>query len=79
MRTGRGVKVMAGGRGPELLVMRAVPDVYPPPGLVGAMGVGVATEVYPRDPDAAVLWRGVTNGGGGVVGDGRDVDGTGRL
>jgi len=73
--TGIGVKVQAGPRGPGLLVMRATPDVYPPPlstpaGLTGMaqemshltssssseFGVGMATEVYPRDPDRRFLW-----------------------
>lgn len=77
-----GVKVPAGERGTGILVLRAVPDVYPPPmsramaGLPGMAGIaadmartgsrqqagpptrglGVATEVYPRDPDSAFLW-----------------------
>lgn len=81
-----GMKVPAGERGTGILVLRAVPDVYPPPmshamaGLPGMAGiaadmartgsrqqpghghaqsprgVGVATEVYPRDPDSAFLW-----------------------
>lgn len=70
-----GVKVPAGERGTGILVLRAVPDVYPPPmapsGMAGmasgmtrnkmstpAVGghLGVATEVYPRDPDSAFLW-----------------------
>jgi hypothetical protein len=76
-----GMKVPAGERGTGILVLRAVPDVYPPPmshamaGLPGMAGIaadmaragsrqtgpamrslGVATEVYPRDPDSAFLW-----------------------
>lgn len=73
-----GMKVPAGQRGMGILVLRAVPDVYPPPtahlgmagmassmsrskangaqGMNGGGHVGVATEVYPRDPDSAFLW-----------------------
>jgi hypothetical protein len=67
-----GVKVPAGERGTGILVLRATPDVYPPPsapsGMAGMMSgmtrhngvpgghIGVATEVYPRDPDLAFLW-----------------------
>ena len=83
--TGVGVRIPAGQRGTGILVMRAVPDVYPPPasvpGIAGmatemtrsasasqngrrksrALGssggaLEVATEVYPRDPDSAILW-----------------------
>ncbi|KAK1926553.1 hypothetical protein DB88DRAFT_482279 [Papiliotrema laurentii] len=76
--TNVGMKVPAGERGTGILVMRAVPDVYPPPAPPGMAGmaasmasmtkgtgptpngrhVGVATEVYPRDPDSAFLWGG---------------------
>lgn len=48
----------AGQRGEGVLVMRAVPDVYPPPGRVMAGAGGVAKEVYPRDPNNAFLWSG---------------------
>ena len=79
--TGVGVRIAAGQRGTGILVMRAVPDVYPPPasmpGIAGmaaemtrtasqgsrrktragpASALEVATEVYPRDPDRAILW-----------------------
>jgi hypothetical protein len=37
--------------------MRAVPDVYPPPAVMTAGG-GLAKEVYPRDPNNALLWGG---------------------
>ena len=60
------MRVPAGQRGEGLLVMRAVPDVYPPPGRVLASAGGVAKEVYPRDPNNAFLWGG--GGGGGGVG-----------
>lgn len=50
-----GMRIPAGQRGEGVLVMRAVPDVYPPPGMVLAGG-GVAKEVYPRDPNNAMLW-----------------------
>lgn len=67
-----GVKVTAGQRGTGILVMRSVPDVYPPPAPPGIAGmaatmarqstsngghIGLATEVYPRDPDSAFLWQ----------------------
>ncbi|ORX36104.1 hypothetical protein BD324DRAFT_652008 [Kockovaella imperatae] len=80
--TGVGVRVPAGQRGTGILVMRAVPDVYPAPSVPGIAGMAaemsrtassgsrrksradsgrnpaleVATEVYPRDPDSAILW-----------------------
>lgn len=54
--TGVGVRVPAGQRGEGVLVMRAVPDVYPPPGMVLAGAGGVAREVYPRDPNNVLLW-----------------------
>jgi hypothetical protein len=38
--------------------MRAVPDVYPPPGMVMTTGGGLAKEVYPRDPNNVLLWGG---------------------
>lgn len=40
------------------MVMRAVPDVYPPPGMIRAGGGGLAKEVYPRDPNNVLLWGG---------------------
>ena len=40
------------------MVMRSVPDVYPPPGIVRAGGGGLAKEVYPRDPNNVLLWGG---------------------
>jgi hypothetical protein len=39
------------------MVMRAVPDVYPLPGMV-MTGGGLAKEVYPRDPNNVLLWGG---------------------
>lgn len=60
---GVGMRVPAGQRGEGLLVMRAVPDVYPPPGRVLASAGGVAKEVYPRDPNNAFLWGGGAGGG----------------
>lgn len=45
-------------------MMRAVPDVYPPPGRMLSSAGGVAKEVYPRDPNNAFLW----GGGGGAGG-----------
>lgn len=61
---GVGMRVPAGQRGEGLLVMRAVPDVYPPPGRVLASAGGVAKEVYPRDPNNAFLWGGGGHAGG---------------
>lgn len=60
---GVGMRIPAGQRGEGLLVMRAVPDVYPPPGRVIVSAAGVAKEVYPRDPNNAFLWNGAGNGG----------------
>ncbi|ORY23791.1 hypothetical protein BCR39DRAFT_548477 [Naematelia encephala] len=70
---GTGVKVTAGSRGAGLLIMRSTSDVYPPPSapppppglagmavqMTGVSGMGMATEVYPRDPDSVILWGGV--------------------
>jgi len=72
-KIGGGVK-SGGGGGRGMMVMRAVSDVYPPP------GTGMATEVYPRDPDAAVLWKrnGAINGEGAGEGEGMDIDTPGR-
>lgn len=63
---GVGMRVPAGQRGEAVLVMRAVPDVYPPPtpGRVMAGAGGVAKEVYPRDPNNAFLWNGAGPGTG---------------
>lgn len=55
---GVGIRVSAGHRGEGNMVMRAVPDVYPPPGMVRAGGGGLAKEVYPRDPNNVLLWGG---------------------
>lgn len=54
---GVGIRVPAGKRGEGNIIMRAVPDVYPPPGMVMAGG-GLAKEVYPRDPNNVLLWGG---------------------
>jgi hypothetical protein len=55
---GVGIRIPAGNRGEGCMVMRAVPDVYPPPGMVRAGGGGLAKEVYPRDPNNVLLWGG---------------------
>jgi hypothetical protein len=55
---GVGIRIPAGHRGEGNMVMRAVPDVYPPPGIVRAGGGGLAKEVYPRDPNNVLLWGG---------------------
>lgn len=69
VQAGLGMRVPAGQRGEGVMVMRAVPDVYPPPGRVIAGAGGVAKEVYPRDPNNAFLWNGAGGGGSTVGGD----------
>ena len=76
---GVGMRVPAGQRGEGLMVMRAVQDVYPPPGRVLASAGGVAKEVYPRDPNNAFLWG--VGGVGNTAGVGGSVtpSGTGMM
>ncbi|GFZ48936.1 hypothetical protein JCM24511_06685 [Saitozyma sp. JCM 24511] len=105
-QSGQGIRVPAGSRGTGILVMRAVPDVYPPPsaahsngspdptqgmgmgmgmgrpeglgGFAGQMarlgnGMGMATEVYPRDPELGFLWGATSPASGLAAGMGMGV------